>query len=255
MKAEKDAKNIFANMLAELEKGEQLDEKDVQIEATNLIVAGTDTTAVTLTYFIWAVMSHPSVGRELQEEVASLPLGYKDVELEFLPLLNAVIEETLRLYGAAPVMLPRKSIPLEFVVSALTSRVGLVPQGEVTLGEFDLPENSIVSTQSYSLHRDSDLFPDPEKFIPSRWLQSSRVETKYRLTSAAKAAFNPFGMGSRTCLGVRLAYMELRLAAAEFFRRISPVARLVPSASAKCMEMENYFLIAPAGHKWEIMVK
>jgi len=255
MKAEKGGKNIFANMLAESEKGEKLDEIDVQIEATNLIVAGTDTTAVTLTYLVWAVLSHPTVERELQDELASLPNGYKDAELEALPLLNAVIEETLRLYGAAPGMLPRKFVLLEFVVATLTANTGLVPKGGVTLGEYYLPENSITSTQSYSLHRDSDLFPDSEKFIPSRWLQSPRVETKYRLTPAAKAAFNPFGIGSRTCLGVHLAYMELRLAAAKFFRYISPVVRLAPSANAQCMEMENYFLIAPAGHKCEIMTK
>jgi len=48
--------------------------------------------------------------------------------------------------------------------------------------------------------------------------------------------------------------MELRLGAAEFFRQNQDYA-LAPSATAECMEQENYFLIAPAGHKCEITLK
>ena len=94
MKAQKGGRNIFANMMAEAEKGEQLNDLDVKDEAKNLIVAGTDTTAISLTYLVWAVLSHPAIKKELREELATLPESYTDSDLEALPYLNAVIEET-----------------------------------------------------------------------------------------------------------------------------------------------------------------
>lgn len=115
-----------------------------------------------------------------------------------------------------------------------------------------LPGGTTVTTQSYSLHRDQTLFPDPEAFKPSRWLDNGEPDS---VSDNARAAFSPFGAGSRTCLGVHLAYIELRLAAAAFFRRISSEARLASSATDACMEQENFFLIAPAGHKCEIQLK
>ncbi|KAK4561076.1 hypothetical protein LTR86_005031 [Recurvomyces mirabilis] len=115
-----------------------------------------------------------------------------------------------------------------------------------------LPGGTTVTTQSYSLHRDSNLFPSPEIFMPDRW---TTKDQPYRISDNGRVAYSPFGAGSRTCLGIHLAYLELRLAAVEFFRKISHEAVLAPSATAACMEQENFFLIAPAGHKCEIALK
>ena len=143
-KASETSSNIFATMAAEAEKGERLTNEDVQLEASALIVAGSDTTAMTLTYLVYAVLSRPTLQRELEQEVATLGDNYTDAELEKLPLLRATIEETLRLYGAAPGSLPR-----------------MVPPGGATMGGVFLPEGTTVSTQAYSLHRDPNLFPSP----------------------------------------------------------------------------------------------
>ncbi|KAI0170736.1 cytochrome P450 [Pestalotiopsis sp. NC0098] len=223
------SQNLFGQMLAQSdsqEKQDDLSDLSVRLEASNFIVAGSDTTAVTLTYLVWAVLKRPDLQQRLEEEVGKLPSDFTDEDLEKLPLLNSVIEETLRLYGAAPGALPR-----------------VVPEGGATLAGHYLPAKTVVTTQAFTLHRDPAIFPDPEKFDETRFAQPQ--------TAAQKAAFHPFGVGSRVCLGIHLARMELRLAAALFFRKCRG-ARLGSNMDDKVMEMENHFLIAPRGHHCNI---
>ncbi|KAJ5382079.1 uncharacterized protein N7496_004507 [Penicillium cataractarum] len=226
------ARNIFSGIIGESEKGGgALTDLDVITEAGNLIVAGSDTTAVTLTYLVYAVLSNPRLQREVEDEVQLLSDDYSDETLEQLPLLNATIKETLRLYGAAPGSLPRS-----------------VPAGGATFLGYYIPEGMTVSTQSYTIHRDENIFPDPETFDASRWLRGNE---EGGVSSQAQAGFSPFGAGARTCLGIHLAYMELRLAAAEFFRQCRGVT-LAPGVTWETMKPENFFLIAPRGHQCEI---
>ncbi|KAL4793708.1 cytochrome P450 [Aspergillus venezuelensis] len=231
-------RNIFSGMIYASEKSrgtgnESLTDLDVATEAGNLIVAGSDTTAVTLTYLIWSVLSRPSLQRDLEEEASALDADYDDAKLETLPLLNAVIKETLRLYGAAPGSLPRS-----------------VPEGGATLGGYFIPEGMTVSTQSWTIHRNENIFPDPEDFDVSRWMKTD-TNTNPGASGLANLAFSPFGAGARVCLGIHLAEMELRLAAAEFFRE-SRGAKLARDVTEERMRAENYFLIAPVGHLCEV---
>jgi cytochrome P450 len=144
IKASETSSNIFSNIAAEAEAGEKLSMQDVHMEASGLIVAGTDTTSTTLTYLVWAVLLRPKLQQDLETEVATLNDDYSDTDLEKLPLLNAVIEETLRLYGAAPAGLPRA-----------------VPPGGVTIDDQVIPTGTTVTTQAYTFHRDPALFPRP----------------------------------------------------------------------------------------------
>ncbi|KAL4933240.1 cytochrome P450, partial [Aspergillus undulatus] len=231
------ARNIFSGMIYESEKGEaSLTDVDVVTEAGNLIVAGSDTTAVTLTYLIWAVLDQPNLQQALEEEVGTLEDGCDDASLESLPLLNAVIKETLRLYGAAPGSLPRS-----------------VPAGGATLAGYFIPEGVTVSTQSWTVHRDESIYPNPDEFDVSRWLEEDG-EGKGMRASLPQSAFSPFGAGSRICLGIHLAEMELRLAAAQFFRECRGV-RLAGDMTWETMKPGNFFLIAPRGHRCDIVRK
>ena len=140
-------------MMAEAEKGERLDNEDVAIEASNLIVAGSDTTSITLTYLVWAVLSRPGLRVQLEQEVQQLPEDYHDADVEQLELLTAVIEETLRLYGAAPGGLPR-----------------VVPSEGVMINGVYIPAGITATTQSYTFHRNATLFPDPLRYVGRSWL-------------------------------------------------------------------------------------
>ncbi|KAJ5717380.1 sterigmatocystin biosynthesis P450 monooxygenase [Penicillium malachiteum] len=167
---------------------------------------------------------------DLEAELSTLGETWNESQLEALPLLNAVITETLRLYGAAPGFLPRT-----------------VPEGGVSLSGYYIPAGMTVGTQSWTTHRDPPLFPDPEKFEPQRWLPGPK-----QTSEAGRMAFSPFGSGSRTCLGIHLSWMELRLTAAESFRRCENVA-LAPSVTEESMKPKYFFLISPSAHKCEIV--
>lgn len=142
-------KNIFSTIIAESQKEDALlTDRQVKFEAGNLIVAGSDTTAVTLTYLIWAVLKNRDLQQDLEGEVKAVKEGFTDTDLEALPLLNATIEEALRLYGAAPSSLPRQT-----------------PPNGATLCGYKLPGSITVCTQAYTIHRDPALYSDPEKCI------------------------------------------------------------------------------------------
>jgi len=153
---------------------EQLTFKEMRDNAMAYIVAGSDTTATTLTYLVWAVCRHPEVKATLLKELETLPADedFADRELKQLPYLNQVIDEALRLYPAVAAGLPR-----------------FVPPGGATLAGHWIEGGVTVSSQSYTLHRNPEAFPQPEVFDPSRW------ETP---TKAMKDAFFAFGGGARS---------------------------------------------------------
>ncbi|KIM95804.1 hypothetical protein OIDMADRAFT_45105 [Oidiodendron maius Zn] len=193
-------------------------------EARGYIIAGSDTTAVSLTYLVWAVCSDEKIKATLIEELGSLPENFQDQDTRNLVYLNQVIDETLRVYSAAPSALPRT-----------------VPPGGAVLAGKHIPGGVTATTQAYSLHRNQDVFPDPERFNPTRWVAP---------TKDMKDAFMPFGGGSRICLGMHLARMELRMAAALFFRTF-PHARVsnLEGMSDADMAEKIYFLLSPKGKR------
>lgn len=159
---EKDPENPPPTLFTKLFKGEEaelLTMKEIRDEAMIYILAGSDTTALTLTYLIWAVCRDEGIRQTLVNELAGLRgnNSFDDAELRRLPYLNQVIDEALRLYASAPAGLPR-----------------VVPAGGATLAGYSFPAGTVVSTQAYSMHRIESIFPDPERFDPSRWAGATK---------------------------------------------------------------------------------
>ncbi|EFQ91040.1 hypothetical protein PTNB73_05776 [Pyrenophora teres f. teres] len=218
--------NLFGQIIAcaEDKEKESLTEDDVKVEAGSFIIAGSDTTAVTMTYLTWAVLKQPALRARLEDEIAQLSDELTMAELEGAPVLNSVIDETLRLYCAAPGALPR-----------------VVPKGGMTVSGYHIAGGVEVSTQAYTNHRDPSVFPDPLNFDGLRFLN------KAAMTPAQKTSFMPWGGGSRTCIGLHLALIEIRLATALFFRECRG-AKISECMQDEMMELENTFLVAPKGH-------
>ncbi|KAK8072696.1 hypothetical protein PG996_006044 [Apiospora saccharicola] len=223
--------NVFAKVLREADRGEggSLTDADIAVEAGGFMIAGTDTTSNTLTYLVWAVMNNDDGGlqatleHELQERIENDPSGVTDAALEKLPILNAVIEETLRLYGAAPIPLPR-----------------IVPPGGLELGGTTSP-------------RGPRLQRKPTRCTGTRGSSSTLRSGECATSKAARSAFGPFGAGSRGCIGKHLAYMELRLGAAAFFREFRG-CRLGGSVTVESMHMDNLVLMEPRGKTLKVVL-
>lgn len=136
-------KTLFSKMLPE-DGTEPLTETIVAQEAANVFIAGTDTTAMTLTYLTYAVLNDVTVQQKLIREVQDAPVSPTWKQLENMTYLHNVIRETWRRYPAVPGSLPR-----------------VVPTGGAQFGEYNIPRGTIVSTQAYTFHLDPTIFPDP----------------------------------------------------------------------------------------------
>ncbi|KAK3676715.1 hypothetical protein LTR78_003491 [Recurvomyces mirabilis] len=161
-------------------------DRETYVEIGNLVFAGSDTTSTTLTYMFWELARHPEWQTKIQEE---LRRSDEKQSLDYnrpLPVLEAVINEALRLHPAAP-----------------SSLLRVVPMGGSDIAGYTLPPGTTVSMQCYTTQRNSTAFPDPDTFNPQRWLNSD-------MSADAKLLFMPFSRGTRACLGRNLAMMELK---------------------------------------------
>ncbi|CAI6088084.1 unnamed protein product, partial [Clonostachys chloroleuca] len=214
-------------------KGEVLpfhvtDEGIVQ-ELTNLMFAGTDTTGTTLTYLFWELARHSEWILRLREEINEALQGrdtFSYHEISELPILEAVIQEILRVRPAGPGGLQR-----------LTPEEGAVFDG-VTL-----PGRVIISCQAMSSQREPTIFENPDRFNPQRWLDGEKNGN----ADVMREQILVFGKGARACLGRRLATMELKCAAAIAARRYN--VKIGSPTTDSDMEMTDHFVLIPKGGK------
>lgn len=160
-------------------KGQYLSPGVITGEIGTIYFAGTDTTSNSLAFITWEVARQKSIQEKLFKELAEKIPDPSQVpalaDVETWPYLNAIIKEGLRLYAAAPSHLER-----------------VVPAGGTVIQGKYIPAGTVVGVQAYSIHRKPEIFPDPEAFIPERWLQE---------TDEMRRHFMPFGLGSRVCMG------------------------------------------------------
>lgn len=167
---------------------------EIASELLDHLGAGHETTGVTLTYYLHQLSQRPSLQASLRAELLTLtptvtyqsnPLTLPSPRsIDALPLLHATLMETLRRYTAIPGPQPR-----------------LTPKTPTSLaGSLPLPAGIRVSASAYCLHRNKEVFPDPESWLPERWIN----QTKER-TDEMMRWFWAFGSGGRMCIGSHFA--------------------------------------------------
>nr|XP_045366130.1 25-hydroxyvitamin D-1 alpha hydroxylase, mitochondrial isoform X3 [Camelus bactrianus] len=172
---------------------EELPAASILGNVTELLLAGVDTVSNTLSWALYELSRHPEVQTALHSEIiAALGPGPSThpsaTALSQLPLLKAVVKEVLRLYPVVPG----------------NSRV---PDKDICVGDYVIPKNTLVTLCHYATSRDPAQFPEPNSFRPARWLEKG--------TAPHPFASLPFGFGKRSCMGRRLAELELQMALAQ----------------------------------------
>ncbi|XP_058908110.1 sterol 26-hydroxylase, mitochondrial [Kogia breviceps] len=171
----------------------QLSPRDAEGSLPELLLAGVDTTSNTLTWALYHLSKNPEIQAALHEEVVgTVPAGQvpQHKDLAHMPLLKAVLKETLRLYPVVPV----------------NSRV--IMDKEIEVGGFLFPKNTLFVLCHYVVSRDPLIFPEPDSFQPQRWLRKSQPDA---LRAQHPFGSVPFGYGVRACLGRRIAELEMQL--------------------------------------------
>lgn len=178
---------------------DSMSRNDVLIITFSMFSDGLSTTVPAMLAALWCLSRAPQLQSELYTNICDV-IGDDSDQCDVtsdvinkLPLLRAVLKETLRLY------------PIGTEVSRITGK-------DLILGGFHVPSGTYVDLNQ-SIHLLSDRwFPDPYSFLPQRWMTDARKNTHPYLHV-------PFGHGTRMCAGRRFAEQDIHTALAHILRR------------------------------------
>ncbi len=175
---------------ARYDDGSPMSDQHICDEMVTLLLAGHETTALTLSWAFFELGRHPKVTERLRSELASMASADDAEELSRLPYLDAVCNEVQRLH---PVIawVPRTLLaPMEF-------------RG------YHLPAGLAVAVCSSLIHERPDIYPEPQQFRPERFIERKFSPFEYL----------PFGGGNRRCIGAAFATYEAKIILADILRR------------------------------------
>ncbi|HET7589198.1 MAG TPA: cytochrome P450 [Solirubrobacterales bacterium] len=162
------------------EDGSPMSDAEIRDELLTLLVAGHETTATALSWAMERLCRHPEKLERLRAEVGAGEDAY----------LTATIQETLRLRPVIVVVVRKLTEPVE-------------------LGGYELPAGTRVVPSIHLIHRDPQIYPEPERFLPERFLDNP----------PGTYTWIPFGGGIRRCLGAAFAQFEMQVVLRELVRR------------------------------------
>ncbi len=185
-----------------------LDLKALRNEAATIFMAGQETTAATLTWAWYLLANAPWAEAALHAEIERV-CGDASPTLADVPKLDycrAVIEETLRLYPPVPLL-------------------GRQAREADRIGDIDVLPNALITISPWLLHRNTDIWAKPNRFMPERFLNGQRP---------VPYSYIPFASGPRICAGLQFGLTEsilcLAILAQRFRVRLAPGAKVRPAS-------------------------
>ncbi|KAM6156414.1 cytochrome P450 3A4-like [Erethizon dorsatum] len=194
------------------ESNKPLSDVEIAAQSIGFIFAGYETTSCTLSFIMYALATHPDVQKKLQQEIdVALPNKafptYDDlVEMEYLDM---VVNETLRLYPVA-------------------NRLTRVCKTDVEVNGVFISKGTVVMIPTFVLHHDPKYWQNNEDFCPERFSKKNKENIE-------PYAYMPFGAGPRSCIAMRFALMNMKLAIIRILQNFS----LQPCKETQVMFLSN----------------
>ncbi|XP_035213116.1 probable cytochrome P450 4ac3 [Stegodyphus dumicola] len=201
--SEKGSKAFLEFLLEQHAKHPDFTLDDVREEVDTFMFAGHDTSTIAMSWALYLLGLHPDIQQKVFQELYFIFGDDKtrDVSKEDLKnmiYLEQVIKETIRLYPAASITIREN-------------------EEAIKVGSYTIPARSHIATLVYMLHRDPEMFPNPEKFDPDRFSSENiRKRDTY--------SYIPFSVGTRSCIGQKFAMMEMKVALSHVIRNFRVTA-------------------------------
>ncbi|XP_004292356.1 PREDICTED: cytochrome P450 82C4-like [Fragaria vesca subsp. vesca] len=211
-------------LLSEIEDGSMLGHtRDTIIKSTALILvlAGSETTSVSLTWMLSLLLNNRRTLKLAQEELDRIVGRHRwveDTDIKNLVYLQAIAKETLRLYPPGPLSVPHEAME------------------DCKVGGFHVPKGTHLYVNLWKLHRDPNVWPDPEVFSPERFLTTQASVDAF----GQHFEFIPFGAGRRICPGITLAFQLMHLTVARLiqgFELATPLDKAVDMTEGSGLSM------------------
>ena len=187
--------------------GAAMSDEQLRDEVMTLLLAGHETTAVSLSWTWYLLAQYPEVEKKLWSELRAVLNGRSPrvQDLCRLPYTERVVKESMRLYPPAWAIV-RNSLK------------------DCDIGGYRVPAGATVMMSQWVMHRDPRYYDQPEQFNPDRWLDG-------RAKGSPKFIYFPFGGGPRTCIGASFAAMEAALVLAAIAQRYQ--IRIAPECAVE----------------------
>ncbi|SIR83144.1 Cytochrome P450 [Haladaptatus litoreus] len=175
--------------------GHRMTDEQIRDEVVTLLLAGHETTALSLTLTMYVLGEHPKVEEKLVAELDEVLDGRPPTmaDLPNLTYTEQVVKESMRLYPPVPGIIRQ-------------------PVKPDIIGGYEIPAGSTVQMNQWVVHRDPRWYDDPLAFQPERWTEEFEG-------SLPKLAYFPFAAGPRRCIGDRFAMLEARLLLATIYQQ------------------------------------
>nr|WPM94888.1 cytochrome p450 4725A1 [Polyphagotarsonemus latus] len=170
-----------------------IEEKNLDVPLKEIIAhcfifffAGMETIAITLSNSLYCLATNKDWQKKLFDELTNL---YSSNDITFdnyndSLILDSVIKETLRIYPAL-------------------NRIARIAEKSCVIDDLKIDAGQVVGLNAYSMHHNPDLYDEPEKFKPDRFFEEGFM-------SKINDYYMPFGAGPRTCVGMRLAFAQIK---------------------------------------------
>ncbi|XP_025410347.1 uncharacterized protein LOC112683508 [Sipha flava] len=192
-------KSFLDTLLNALEENpDQMTNKDIREEVDTFLFEGHDTSSIAITIALIFLGLNQDVQDRARDEILEI-FGDSDRDvtmddLNSMKYLEAIVKETLRLYPSVP---------------AITREI----QTTLNIKNYSIPPLTTIFIIPYILHRSEDLYPNPEEFIPERFLDED---------SKSRNIFGylPFSAGPRNCIGQKFAMTEIKTVISTILRKL-----------------------------------